>query len=259
VEEEILYAADHVDRQLARNICGAMMFEGDKALKKVSVLSGGEKSRVMLGKLLVTPTNLLLLDEPTNHLDMDSCDALLAALDNFPGAVIMVTHNEMFLHALADKLIVFKDSGVTVMEDGYGRFLESNGWEDAPEAPCNPEADEPEETPTGTRLPRRELRRKRSEILTRRGRAVKPIEGKIAAAEDDIDAREKEMAGLNEALLAASQSGRGADIAELSRQLHTCQGIIDRRFDELERLMAEHDAIVERFDRELAVLDQQLA
>lgn len=64
VEEEILYAQPDVDRQKARNICGAMMFEGDSALKKIGVLSGGEKSRVMLGQLLVTPVNLLMLDEP---------------------------------------------------------------------------------------------------------------------------------------------------------------------------------------------------
>ncbi|MGI9568855.1 MAG: ABC-F family ATP-binding cassette domain-containing protein, partial [Desulfobulbia bacterium] len=83
VLDEIIISNPDGDRQRARNICGAMMFSGDDALKKISVLSGGEKSRVMLGKLLVSPTNLLLLDEPTNHLDMESCDALLAAIDNF--------------------------------------------------------------------------------------------------------------------------------------------------------------------------------
>jgi len=81
VEEEILYSQPDVDRQHARDICGSMLFSGDEALKKISVLSGGEKSRVMLGKLLATPMNLLLLDEPTNHLDMESCDALLTAID----------------------------------------------------------------------------------------------------------------------------------------------------------------------------------
>ncbi|HSO18698.1 MAG TPA: ABC-F family ATP-binding cassette domain-containing protein, partial [Desulfosarcina sp.] len=128
VEEEILYAQPDVDRQKARNICGAMMFEGDNALKKIGVLSGGEKSRVMLGKLLVTPVNLHMLDEPTNHLDMDACDALLAAIDNFEGALIMVTHNEMFLHALADRLIVFDDLGAQVFDGGYQEFLEKGGW-----------------------------------------------------------------------------------------------------------------------------------
>jgi ATP-binding cassette subfamily F protein 3 len=93
VEEEILYSDPGVDRQMARDICGAMMFPGDDALKKVAVLSGGEKSRVVLGKILATPVNLLLLDEPTNHLDMESCDALLEAIDSFDGTVILVTHN----------------------------------------------------------------------------------------------------------------------------------------------------------------------
>ena len=75
----------------------------------------------MLGKILVTPVNLLLLDEPTNHLDMESCDALLEAIDSFDGTVIMVTHNELFLHALAERLIVFHQNGVSMFEGGYQR------------------------------------------------------------------------------------------------------------------------------------------
>ena len=155
VLEEILYADEGIDQQRARNICGAMMFEGDDALKKVEVLSGGEKSRVMLGKLLAAPVNLLLLDEPTNHLDMESCDSLLAALDNFDGVVIMVTHNEMFLHTLARRLIVFQDDAVTLFEGGYARFLEKGGWREesaggtlkAADRTADPAADAPSNTP----------------------------------------------------------------------------------------------------------------
>ena len=123
-------SAPDIDRQTARNICGAMLFEGDDALKKIAVLSGGEKSRVMLGKILATPVNMLLLDEPTNHLDMESCDALLAAIDSFDGAVILVTHNEMFLHALAERLIVFQDGKSFVFEGSYQDFLDRGGWGD---------------------------------------------------------------------------------------------------------------------------------
>ncbi|MGD9244194.1 MAG: ABC-F family ATP-binding cassette domain-containing protein, partial [Desulfobacterales bacterium] len=119
VEEEILYSHSDVDRQQARNICGAMLFDGDKALKKIGVLSGGEKSRVLLGKLLTTPVNLLLLDEPTNHLDLESCDALLAAIDSFEGTVVMVTHNEMFLKTLAERLVVFHNDEIFIFEGGY--------------------------------------------------------------------------------------------------------------------------------------------
>ena len=124
VEEEIIYSHSDIDRQQARNICGAMLFEGDNALKKISVLSGGEKSRVLLGKLLATPINLLLLDEPTNHLDLESCDALLAAIDSFDGTVVMVTHNEMFLKTLAERLVVFHNDEIHLFEGGYQRFLE---------------------------------------------------------------------------------------------------------------------------------------
>ena len=128
IEEEIMSAG--CDKQTARNIAGAMMFEGDDALKKISVLSGGEKSRVLLGKILATPSNLIFLDEPTNHLDMESCDALMAAIDSYPGAIIMVTHNELFLHSLANRFIVFQESGVRVFEGSYQYFLDKIGWEE---------------------------------------------------------------------------------------------------------------------------------
>src|SRR5688572_29630143 len=106
-----------------------MMFGGDLALKKISVLSGGEKSRTLLGKILAHPSNLLLLDEPNNHLDMESIDALIESLQDFPGAVLMVTHNERILRALATKLIVFHRGKVEVFNSGYDEFLEKVGWE----------------------------------------------------------------------------------------------------------------------------------
>ena len=130
VEEEMMAAHPDCERQIARNICGAMMFEQDAALKKIAVLSGGEKARVMLGKLLMTPLNLLLLDEPSNHLDMETCDAFVEALYDFEGAILLVTHNEMFLHALANRLIVFKKDCVEVFEGTYQEFLDKEGWED---------------------------------------------------------------------------------------------------------------------------------
>ena len=107
-----------------------MLFEGDRALKKISVLSGGEKSRVLLGKMLATPSNLLLLDEPTNHLDMESVDSLIEAIDAFEGAVILATHSEMILHALAERLIVFEGGKPWLFEGTYGDFLERVGWQD---------------------------------------------------------------------------------------------------------------------------------
>jgi ATP-binding cassette, subfamily F, member 3 len=130
VEEEIEQTNPALTRTQVRNICGTMMFGGDLALKKVAVLSGGEKSRTLLGKILAHPSNLLLLDEPNNHLDMESIDALIESLQNFPGALLIVTHNERILRALATKLIVFHRGKVDVFNSGYDEFLEKIGWEE---------------------------------------------------------------------------------------------------------------------------------
>ena len=171
-----------MDPARARMICGVMMFEGDDALKKIKVLSGGEKSRVLLGKLIATPLNLLLLDEPNNHLDMESSDALLTAIDNFDGAVVMVTHNEMFLHALAERLIVFQDDGVSVFEGSYERFLERVGWkgeEDRLRGRRKAKAEEPEAEAGGEA----EAEDKAGQKLTERGeeeRRGQPGENEIA-------------------------------------------------------------------------------
>jgi ATP-binding cassette subfamily F protein 3 len=235
IEEEILFSHPDVDRQQARNICGAMMFEGDSALKKIGVLSGGEKSRVILGKLLVTPLNLLLLDEPTNHLDMESCDAMLAAIDSFEGTVIMVTHNEMFLHALAERLIVFQNHRMDVFEGSYQRFLEKYGWSDETEvSPADPnDADLHKES--NLKLTKKEKRRIRSRFVAERSRALKPIEQRILSIENRIEKHENKLDKLNADLLAASQAGDGEKIGALSRSVHTCRSAIDNLFGELEQ------------------------
>ncbi|MFH0997401.1 MAG: ATP-binding cassette domain-containing protein [Pseudomonadota bacterium] len=250
VEEEILYSHPNVDRQLARNICGAMMFGGETALKKIAVLSGGEKSRVMLGKILVTPVNLLLLDEPTNHLDMESCDALLEAIDSFDGTVIMVTHNELFLHALAERLIVFHQNGVSMFEGGYQRFLDKNGWEDeAPETARIPESHSVD------RLSSKQLRKLRSEVITRRSKSLKPMETRLSAIEKDIERHETRIADSSDAMMAATQENDGPRIVKLSQEIHHSQERIESLFGELETLTAAYEEEKKQFDQQLADLE----
>ena len=130
VAEEIKSADKNCTDAKARTIAGGLMFSGDNALKKVKVLSGGEKSRVLLGKILVMPSHILFLDEPTNHLDMQSCDSLVEAIDNFDGSVVMVTHNEMHIRNVATKLIVFDNDTVKLYSGSYDEFLSDVGWSD---------------------------------------------------------------------------------------------------------------------------------
>ena len=156
IEQEIANANPALTRTQVRNICGTMMFGGDLALKKVTVLSGGERSRTLLAKILAHPSNLLLLDEPNNHLDMESIDALIESLQDFPGAFLIVTHNEGILRALATKLIVFHRGKVDVFDTTYDEFLEKIGWED--EEQGNGKANGVQKKPTTPNQPRREKR-----------------------------------------------------------------------------------------------------
>lgn len=129
VEEEVGLANPKLGRTTVRGICGAVMFSGDQAEKKVQNLSGGEKSRVLLGKILAMPANLLFLDEPTNHLDMQSIDSLIESIQNFSGAVVIVTHSEAILRKVATKLIIFHHGVAELFLGTYDEFLEKIGWE----------------------------------------------------------------------------------------------------------------------------------
>ncbi len=256
VEEEMLYAHEDLDRQQARNICGALMFEGDDALKHISVLSGGEKSRVMLGKLLAQPLNLLLLDEPTNHLDMETCDSLVMALDNFAGAVVLVTHNEMFLDSLANRLIVFKNDAIHLFEGTYQSFLEKEGWEEEKRLPLEDDARgsgiAPEEE---KKISKKALRKLRSEVVSRRSTALGPLEKSIAATEKSIEACEAELSALNEQMQSAAENQDGKRIESLSCALARCQEKIDAFFTNLESDMDELDEKGRIFEEQLAEID----
>jgi ATP-binding cassette subfamily F protein 3 len=130
VYEEMQQVDDHMHQSDVRRTCSNVMFSGDSAHKKIGVLSGGEKSRVMLGKILLKPVNLLFLDEPTNHLDMESAESLMSAVQNFAGAVIMVSHDEFFLKKIANKLIIYDEGKVFIYEGTYKEFLKKVGWKD---------------------------------------------------------------------------------------------------------------------------------
>jgi len=113
-------------RTQIKNILGAFMFQGDDIDKKVSVLSGGERTRLAMVKLLLEPVNLLILDEPTNHLDLKSKDVLKEALRNFDGTLVLVSHDRDFLQGLSEKVFEFKDKRVIEHFETIDAFLERN-------------------------------------------------------------------------------------------------------------------------------------
>ena len=260
VLEEVASAVPDGDQKRARFLCGTMMFEGGDALKKISVLSGGEKSRVLLAKILATPVNLLLLDEPTNHLDLESSDALLTAIDEFEGAVVMVTHNEMFLNALAERLIVFQSGGASIYEGGYERFLEKVGWKDEKDMMTGSgrsEAGRTEPKPAEqAKLGPKEVRRLRSQILAERAAACKLLEQKIAAIEQTLLHDEEELDRMNREAAEASAGRKSIRVVELSKAIHRTRQAMSKLYKELSPLVLELEQRKAVFDQRLAELEE---
>ena len=112
-----------------RNLCAAFLFQGDDIYKRIDNLSGGEKSRVVLATMLVQPINLLILDEPTNHLDIQSRETLLAALQNFSGTVVLVSHDRHFLRCLINRVFEIDHGEMRIHNGGYEYYLEKTGRE----------------------------------------------------------------------------------------------------------------------------------
>jgi ATP-binding cassette subfamily F protein 3 len=127
VLQEVMSIPNPVPEVQARTILGSFLFQGDDAYKKVSVLSGGEKSRLGLIKLLLNPPNLLLMDEPTTHLDMASIDALIDALKQFQGTLVFISHDVYFIRALAQTVLHISAGNLTPYAGDYDYYLEKSG------------------------------------------------------------------------------------------------------------------------------------
>ncbi len=247
VEEEIASTVSGIERGRVRSICGAMMFSGDSALKKIKVLSGGEKCRTLLGKLLVMPTNILLLDEPTHHLDMQSCEAMMDAIDNFNGAVLMVTHNEHILHRVANKLIVFHHDRIFFFHGTYSQFLEQIGWDDQESITFKKKSSKQEDTKN---LNKKEKRKIRAEFIARRSKVLTPFEKKINKIEKDVEKAELQLHLETESLIKASQEQDGATITKLSASIKQSQNHIDSLYKDLENINEEYELNKVQFEEE---------
>jgi ATP-binding cassette subfamily F protein 3 len=246
--QEIMDAHPDYAQGESRAICGLMMFEGDNALKKVSVLSGGEKSRVLLGKLLVQPANLLMLDEPTNHLDMESIDSLIEAIEVFDGAVIIVTHSELMLEALATKLIVYDNDTVSIFEGTYLDFLERVGWSD--EGGVRVKKGKKQEADRNGN--RKDAKKLRTGVVADKSRVLGALKKKIAELEERITKLEFDVEQDTQKLLEASVKGEALTIKKLSQAVRDNKARIEKLFNELESVTNEHDAKAKEFDRQLS-------
>ena len=193
--EEISQAAPHETIGYVRNVCGAFLFSGDEVDKPINVLSGGEKARVSLGKLLVRPGNLMLMDEPTNHLDLISSETLIDALADYRGTLIFVSHNQSFVNRLAAKIWDIREQ---MIEEYPGRLDEYYNHLDRISKPHLAEPIEKGSRVTtagdkkGRKAQKRQDAEKRKHIRT----TLKPIQDRLVQLEEriaDLEKRKKEL------------------------------------------------------------------
>lgn len=206
-----------------RGLLGCFLFSGDDAFKRIGVLSGGERNRYALARLLLQPSNLLLLDEPTNHLDIRAKDVLLPALLEFEGTMIFVSHDRYFIDRLANKVIHIGDGDLELYPGGYEEFLWSRQRraQEMPEQSVPPRLSEPAPGPAGGR---QGAKRRMNPLRAQQ------IRVRISAIED-------EMAGLEDACgkLQAQLARAGSDRAlrqRVLRELEASQQRIQRHEDE---------------------------
>jgi len=196
VLESVVSAAPEVTSSEARSLCGAFLFSGDDVDKSISVLSGGEKTRVALARMLARPGNLLLLDEPTNHLDTDAADKLTESLEGYDGTLLFVSHNLDFARRLSNKVWDVKSGGVEVYPGSLGEYLDhlerQSSDEEAPSAAA-PKLDK--QARLEARAKERDAQRARAKLE----RQVADAEAEVArleAEQAEVEAKLADPAGV---------------------------------------------------------------
>ncbi|MCB1236831.1 MAG: ABC-F family ATP-binding cassette domain-containing protein, partial [Verrucomicrobiae bacterium] len=231
-----------------RTLLGAFLFRGDDVFKSVGVLSGGERSRLALARMLIQPANLLVLDEPTNHLDMQSQEVMQRALADYTGTYLIVSHNRAFLDPIVTKVLEFiPRRPMRVYHGNVSDYLEKKAAEAEANAPAPAARADGPAAGAGTGdaaggLNRREQRRLEAQQRQKRAETLKPLQQKLAAVEARIAAMESEKNTLTEKLVDPEFFKSAADEARAATErFHALEG-------ELESAYSEWSAVTEELE-----------
>jgi ATP-binding cassette subfamily F protein 3 len=221
-----------------RSLLGCFLFSGDDAFKPLGVLSGGERNRYALARILVSPANFLLLDEPTNHLDLRAKDVLLEAVRNFSGTVVFVSHDRYFIDGLATRVFEVEGGKVHVYPGNYEDFLRSKAGSVAP-ASANGSARAPAIAPKATET----VGEQSADVP--KGRRLNPI--KIKQMQERVQFVEEEIPRV-EAGIADAEQALGIFVSVDETQ---------ERTEELARLRAEHESLSREWEELVTLLEEQ--
>ncbi len=236
VEDRMLREAPFDAVPEVRNILGAFLFSGDNVKKMVRVLSGGEKSRLGLARMMLRPCNLLVLDEPTNHLDISSREALLNALDDFPGTVIIVSHDRFFLDSLATRILSL-ENGKSILYDGnYSQFMWAKERRLADEQELKESDIIDNQKVSDSKQQARENAKYQKQLSNKLQKLKKEIETK----ENEIAQLESDISEIEGQLATPPEGWSAMKIAEIAQQHSTLNAKLDEAMQAWENLNAEN-------------------
>ena len=225
-----------------RSLLGCFLFSGDDVFKKVEVLSGGEKSRLALCRILLTKTNFVVLDEPTNHLDYNSKKVLQNALINFAGSLVIVSHDVEFLEPIVNKVVEVRNHHTKLFEGGIDYYLGKREELNSQEVTRN------EDKPITDKTNRKDQKRYEAELRQRKYAATKDLKKKVAVIEEKIHTFEKEESEIEEKLFSPEIYNDHTKVFELNEKLANIKQELKQCMNDWEILSNKLHHIEKQFD-----------
>ena len=229
-----------------RNILGAFLFSGDDVNKKVRILSGGEKSRLGLARMMLRPSNLLLLDEPTNHLDINSREALLNALEEFPGTIIIVSHDRFFLDSLATKVLGIENGRARTYKGNYSQYMHSKSMRESDQSNATPTNDPDYDYQTDDKKQKqREINKQQKQLSNKLQKLKREIEEK----EEFVSMAELRIAQIEETLANPPSTFTALQIAKEAELHAQAQTDLEKAISDWESLCIENEDTATALER----------
>lgn len=242
--ESLMEAGSHQKESRLRTILGCFLFQGDDVFKKVKVLSGGEKSRLALAKMLLSPANLLIFDEPTNHLDMSSKNILQQAIQQYEGTCIIVSHDRAFLDPIVNKVLEVQPGYIKTFLGNVSYYLERKKEE---EAAKSAEPSPQKQSEQDNQLSRKEQRRIEAKRRNELSRRTKPIQKNIEELEKEIEKMEGRKDEIEETMAEPDFYDDAEKVKKFSLEYDQLKADLTDRYSKWEEYQNRMEVIEQEF------------